>query len=321
MPVTDSAHSAHRTRSVLKNVLAVEQFDRALLDELFAHAGEMRQVVDDGGSDRLRGKILATLFFEPSTRTRLSFESAMTRLGGAVLSTENARETSSFAKGETIEDTARIVAGYADALVIRHPEEGAPARAASVVDRPVINAGDGSHEHPTQALLDLYTIQHELGRIDSLRIAMVGDLKYGRAAHSLALLLAQTRGTELTLVSPPNVRLPETVRETLSAAGIAVRDEADLMAVVPRVDVLYVTRVQRERFRSAEDYAEARGRYVIDEAVMAALNPRAILMHPLPRVDEISPRVDHDPRSVYFREAHNGVYVRMALLDWLLGSG
>ncbi|HET7037036.1 MAG TPA: aspartate carbamoyltransferase [Thermomicrobiaceae bacterium] len=313
--MTDSA------RHALKNVLAVEQFDRALLDELFAHADEMRQVIASGGSDRLRGKILATLFFEPSTRTRLSFESAMARLGGAVLSAENARETSSFAKGETIEDTARIVAGYADALVIRHPEEGAPARAAAVVEMPVINAGDGSHEHPTQALLDLYTMRHELGRVDNLRIAMVGDLKYGRAAHSLALLLTQTRGTELTLVSPPNVRLPESVRETLTSAGVSLRDEPNLMQVVPRVDVLYVTRVQRERFRSAEDYAEARGRYVIDEAVMAALNPAAILMHPLPRVDEISPRVDHDPRSVYFREAHNGVYVRMALLDWLLGKG
>jgi aspartate carbamoyltransferase catalytic subunit len=303
---------------VLDDVLAVEQFDRALLDRLFSQADEMREVVAGGGSHRLQGKILATLFFEPSTRTRLSFEAAMTRLGGAVVSAENARETSSFAKGETIEDTARIVEGYADAIVIRHPEAYAPMRAAEVVSIPVINAGDGAHEHPTQALLDLYTIQRELGRVDGLHIAMVGDLKYGRAPHSLALILAQTRDTTVTLVAPENVPLPRELVDRLQASGTRVSEEGDLMKVVPDVDVLYVTRVQRERFDSQAEYDAARGRYIVDQAVMDALNPEAVVMHPLPRVDEISRQIDQDPRSVYFREAHNGVFIRMALLDWVL---
>lgn len=304
----------------LRHVLEVRQFDRSLLETLFAKTDEMREIVAAGGSTRLRGKIMATLFFEPSTRTRLSFESAMTRLGGSVLSAEYARETSSAAKGETIEDTARIVESYADAIVIRHPEAGSAARAAAVVDVPVINAGDGPHEHPTQALLDLYTIKSELGRVDGLRVALMGDLKYGRAPRSLALLLTQTRDTELIFISPPNVRMGDDVKAALEEAGVRYREETNLKAVLPLVDVIYQTRIQHERFTSEEDYQAARGQYVVDRATMEQLRPDAIVMHPLPRVDEIAPEVDQDPRAVYFRQARNGVYVRMALLDLLLGG-
>ncbi|HET9014428.1 MAG TPA: aspartate carbamoyltransferase [Thermomicrobiaceae bacterium] len=304
-----------------RSILEVRQFDREFLEEIFRRADEMRAVVASGGSSRLRGKIMATLFFEPSTRTRLSFESAMSRLGGSVLSAEYARETSSAAKGETVEDTARIVESYADVIVIRHPEAGSAARAAAVVDVPVINAGDGPHEHPTQGLLDLYTIRSELGRVDNLTIALVGDLKYGRAPRSLALLAMQTRGVELVFVAPPNVRMGEDVKRTLAEAGVRFREEADLQSVLPAVDVVYQTRIQHERFASEEDYAAARGRYVIDPEAMQRLGRHAILLHPLPRVDEIAPPVDQDPRAVYFRQARNGVYVRMALLDLLLGEG
>lgn len=302
----------------LRDVLSVRQFDRAFLDALFARADDMRQIVSGGGSTRLQGRIMATLFYEPSTRTRLSFESAMLRLGGAVISSENAGETSSAAKGETIEDTARIVAAYADVLVIRHPQAGSAERAAAAIDKPVINAGDGPHEHPTQALLDLYTIRDELGRIDDLRIAMVGDLKYGRAPRSLALLTIQTRGNELIFVAPPNVPMGEDVKAELDRAGVRYREESDLTRVLPEVDVVYQTRIQRERFPSEAEYRAARGLYVIDRAAMGLLPSHAIVMHPLPRVDEIDPAVDTDARAAYFRQAANGVYIRMALLDMLL---
>ncbi len=304
----------------LRNVLEVRQFDRPQLDSLFTRADEMRIIAEAGGSNRLSGKILATLFFEPSTRTRLSFEAAMTRLGGSVLTAENAIETSSWAKGETIEDTARIVESYADAIVMRHPQAGGPARAAGVIDIPVINAGDGAHEHPTQALLDLYTIAHELGRVDNLRIALVGDLKYGRAPRSLALLLTQATGIDLIFISPPNVRMGDDVKSELRSKGVGFEEESNLLEVLPHVDVVYQTRIQHERFASEAEYEAARGKYVIDQAAMTALNPEAIVMHPLPRVDEIDPAVDHDPRAAYFRQARNGVYVRMAILDWLLSE-
>lgn len=303
-----------------RHVLEVRQFNRAMLDTLYRRTDEMPAIIAAGGSDRLRGKILASLFFEPSTRTRLSFESAMSRLGGSILSSENALETSSWVKGETIEDTARIVEAYADVVVMRHPEAHAPDRAAAVVDVPVINAGDGAREHPTQALLDLYTIRAELGRIDDLRVALVGDLKYGRAPRSLALLLAQTSGARLVFVSPPNVRMGDDVKRELQEQGVRFEETTDLLSVLPEVDVVYQTRVQRERFPSAEEYEAARGQQVIDLEAMHALNPHAILLHPLPRVDEIDAAVDADPRAAYFRQARNGVYVRMALLDLLLSG-
>ena len=299
-----------------RHIVEVGQFTRDDLDFLFDRADAMREAPKT--DRRLAGYILATIFYEPSTRTRLSFESAMLRLGGNVISTENAREFSSAIKGESVEDTIRIVEGYADAIVIRHYEQGAAARAASVASAPVINAGDGPGEHPTQALLDLYTIRHALGRTDDLRIALVGDLRYGRAVRSLAMLLTRFQGIELVFVSPPEVAMSEDVRHALSSAGIPFRDESDLKRAVGNVDVVYQTRIQKERFASAEVYARNKGIYIVDAESMAKLPSSAIVMHPLPRVDEIAPAFDIDPRARYFEEAHNGVYVRMALLEALL---
>jgi aspartate carbamoyltransferase catalytic subunit len=303
----------------VRHVVEVEQFDRAEVERLFGEADRLRNL--PRGQQSLAGRTLATIFYEPSTRTRLSFESAMLRLGGGVISTENAREFSSAIKGETIEDTIRIVAGYADAIVIRHYELGAARRAAAVATVPILNAGDGPGEHPTQALLDLYTIRHELGRIDGLKIALVGDLRFGRTARSLSLLSRLTRETELIFVSPPEVPMGPDIRRKLDAAGVRYRDETDLARVLPEVDVVYQTRVQKERFATQEEYEAARGVYVLDREAYARLNPNAIVMHPLPRVDEIAPEVDADPRSAYFRQAHNGVYIRMALLESVLLNG
>jgi aspartate carbamoyltransferase catalytic subunit len=268
----------------------------------------------------LGGLILATIFYEPSTRTRLSFESAMMRLGGQVISTENAREFSSAIKGETIEDTVRIVESYADAIVIRHYEQGAARRAAAVSSMPIINGGDGPGEHPTQALLDLYTIRHELGRIDGIKIALVGDLRFGRTARSLSLLFRLTSGAELIFVSPPEVPMGADIRAALDEAGVRHREETDLAKVLPEVDVVYQTRIQKERFATPEEYAAAKGVYILDQPAFDALQPDAIVMHPLPRVDEIATAVDRDPRAAYFRQAKNGVYIRMALLASVLGA-
>jgi aspartate carbamoyltransferase catalytic subunit len=262
--------------------------------------------------------ILATLFYEPSTRTRLSFESAMLRLGGHIVSTENAREFSSAIKGESVEDTVRIVAGYSDAIVIRHHEQGAAARAARVSPVPIINGGDGPGEHPTQALLDLYTIQNELGTIDGLNIALVGDLRYGRAARSLALLLAMANDTTVVFVAPPAVPMGSDVKDKLTGAGVRWVDETDLNAVLPEADVVYQTRIQRERFATPEAAMAAEGHYQFTAESMSRMKEHAILLHPLPRVDEIAPDVDSDPRAAYFRQARNGVFIRMALLKMLI---
>jgi aspartate carbamoyltransferase catalytic subunit len=302
----------------IRHVVEVAQFDRPALERLFAATDRMRDL--PRRSAPMAGYTLATIFYEPSTRTRLSFETAMHRLGGNVVSTENAREFSSAIKGESVEDTIRIVEGYADAIVIRHYEQGSAHRAATVASVPILNAGDGPGEHPSQALLDLYTIRHELGRIDGLRVALVGDLRFGRTARSLARLLRQTEGTELIFVSPPAIPMGNDVRAELGQAGVPFRDEPDLDAVLPNVDVVYQTRVQKERFTTREEYEAARGQYVIDAEAMRRLNPDAILMHPLPRVDEITVDVDTDPRAAYFRQAHNGVFVRMALLEHVLGD-
>lgn len=302
----------------VRHVVDVGQFDRPGIEALFAAADRMRDM--PRFSAPLAGLTLATIFYEPSTRTRLSFETAMHRLGGNVISTENAREFSSAIKGETVEDTIRIVNGYADAIVIRHYEQGAAHRAASVSSVPILNAGDGPGEHPTQALLDLYTIGHELGRIDNLKVALVGDLRFGRTARSLARMLKLTTGAEIVFVSPPAVPMGEDVRRELTAAGIPFHDEPDLNAVLPHVDVVYQTRVQKERFPSTEEYEAVRGQYVIDAESMQSLAAGAIVLHPLPRVDEITTDVDSDPRAAYFRQAHNGVYIRMALLEHVLGD-
>lgn len=300
----------------LNHVVEVAQFDRPWLEALFDLADRMRDL--PRASTPHRGRILATLFYEPSTRTRLSFESAMLRLGGGIVSTENAREFSSAIKGESVEDTVRIVAGYADSIVIRHFEQGAAARAAAVSPVPIINGGDGPGEHPTQALLDFYSIRHEIGRIDGLKVALVGDLRFGRAVRSLALLFTRTTDTELIFVSPSATPMGADVRAALDAHGVRYRDETDLNRVLPEVDVVYQTRIQRERFATLEEYDAARGIYLITPDSLARLQAHAVVLHPLPRVDEISPEVDIDPRAAYFRQAHGGVHVRMALLDQLL---
>jgi aspartate carbamoyltransferase catalytic subunit len=302
----------------MRHILSVEQFDRAWLLNLLEHAAYLRGLPRSAQRSRLANRILATVFYEPSTRTRLSFESAMARLGGSVLTVENANESSSATKGESIEDTARMLAGYADAIAMRHPEAGMPERASRVVDIPVINAGDGAREHPTQALLDLYTIQNELGRIDNLHVAIVGDLKFGRAPRSLARLLCQTEGNRITFLAPPTVPVGDDIKKALLAASVEFT-EAESFSAVADADVIYQTRIQRERFPDQESYERSRGYYVIDQRVMESLKHEAIVMHPLPRVDEIDPAVDEDPRAAYFRQAENGVYVRMALLEQLLG--
>ncbi len=302
----------------MQHIVAVRQFERDWITELFDLADRMKSVRASEGI--LRDKILATLFYEPSTRTRLSFESAMLRLGGQIVSTENAREFSSAIKGETVEDTVRIVAGYADGIVIRHHEQGAAARAANVSPVPIINGGDGPGEHPTQALLDFYTIRDELGTIDDLTVALVGDLRFGRAARSLALLFRQTRGVELLFVSPDAVPMGDDVRDALRESGVRFRDEPSLERAVAVADVVYQTRIQRERFATPDEYQAAQGIYVINEGVMSHLGSSSIVMHPLPRVDEIASEVDSDPRAAYFRQARNGVFIRMALLSQLLGG-
>jgi aspartate carbamoyltransferase catalytic subunit len=303
-----------------QHILQVDQFQRADLTDLLAHASEMQRVADRGGDNRLHGRILATLFFEPSTRTRLSFESSMFRLGGQVISSESASETSSAVKGESIEDTIRIVESYADVIAIRHPMAGAAETAASVASVPIINAGDGPHEHPTQALLDLYTIHAELGRLDNLTVALVGDLRYGRAPRSLAMLLTRMSGTRILLVAPPGIEMSADVLEYLADHGVVAEQMHDLNAALPESDVVYMTRVQKERFPAEDEYRRASGSYRFGLEQLALLKKDAIVMHPLPRVDEISPEVDADPRAAYFRQARNGVYVRMALLDRLLNK-
>lgn len=303
--------------SRLRHVVESQQFSRSLLEDLFARAEEIKRE-PHRFMGRLNGQVMAALFYEPSTRTRLSFEAAMLRLGGQTMGTDNAREFSSAAKGETLEDSIRIVSGYADVIVLRHNEEGAARRAAAVSSVPVINAGDGKGQHPTQALLDLYTIRDELGRIDGVRVAMVGDLANGRTVRSLAYLLSKFRDIQVCFVAPPAVAMRDDLKAHLDEHGVPWTETEDLDSVLPEVDVVYQTRIQKERFDSPEAYNEVRGRYVIDRRSMERMRKYAILMHPLPRVDEIAAEVDDDPRSAYFRQARNGLHIRMALLDRLL---
>ena len=305
----------------LHHVIEAQQFSRDRLTEIFSVAKEMEEVVTRYGSNILNRRLMATLFYEPSTRTRLSFESAMKRLGGEVITTENAREFSSAAKGETLEDTVRIVEGYADVIIFRHYESGTAKRAASVASVPIINAGDGPGQHPTQALLDVYTIQKEVGHLDGITVAMVGDLANGRTVRSLAYLLAKYEDVKLHFVAPGVVRMKDDIKNYLRRHGIFFTEEEDLFEVAARADVIYQTRIQRERFgdRTA-DYESARGKYIIDLDFLKVLKERAVIMHPLPRVDEITPEVDTDPRAAYFRQAQNGLYIRMALLKMVLDA-
>jgi aspartate carbamoyltransferase catalytic subunit len=303
----------------LHHIIEAQQFDVPMLLHLLDLAEEMEKLVKQGGTSDFHNRIMATLFYEPSTRTRFSFETAMHRLGGRVISTENAAEFSSVAKGETLEDTIRIMNGYADVIVIRHYEVGAAKRAAAVSRVPVINAGDGVGQHPTQALLDLYTIRKEIGKIDGLSVAMVGDLAQGRTVRSLTYLLSKFRDIKLYFVAPPLLKMKDDILEHLKERKVWYTEETSLDKVLPEVDVVYQTRVQKERFGDRiADYEQCRGVYVITPESLRLMKNKAIVMHPLPRLGEIAMEVDDDPRAAYFRQAQNGLYVRMALLTQVL---
>lgn len=302
-----------------QDVLSVSQFDRAAIDYVFGRAREMREMVERVGVvDLLRGKVAACIFYEPSTRTSASFIAAMQRLGGSVIPITSGVSFSSVSKGETLEDTMRVLEQYADVIILRHPEVGSAKQAAVAASVPIINAGDGPGEHPTQALLDLFTIQEELGRIDGLKIAMVGDLRYGRTVHSLTKLLLQY-DVSLRYVSPEILRLPLNVMNQVIDAKIAVRETHSVADVIENADVLYITRVQKERFTDLEQYESVKDYYVIKPELMAQAKEKMIVMHPLPRVGEIDEEVDKDPRAAYFRQVKNGMYIRMALLAGVLG--
>jgi len=302
-----------------KDILSVAQFTRQDLTYIFEVADEMRAMVERVGTfDLLKGKILANLFYEPSTRTSSSFTSAMERLGGSVIPINEVRY-SSVSKGESLPDTVRTLECYADVIVLRHPEVGASALAARYARKPIINAGDGIGEHPTQALLDLFTILEELGRIDGLTVTMLGDLKYGRTVHSLARLLS-LYAVSLNYVSPDILRMPPELIDEIRRKGVPQEEHADLESVLPHTDVLYVTRVQKERFEDLEAYERVRGAYVLTPETMTRAKEQMIVMHPLPRVGEIALEVDDDPRAAYFRQMEYGLYVRMALLAMVLGK-
>lgn len=302
-----------------QDVISVSQFSITDLEYIFGVAKEMRAMVERVGSfDLLKGKILANLFYEPSTRTSSSFLSAMERLGGSVIPI-NEVTYSSVAKGESLPDTIRTLECYADVIVIRHPEVGSAELAAKFSRKPVINAGDGIGEHPTQALLDLFTIEEELGRVDGLTVTMLGDLKYGRTVHSLSRLLSNFV-VRLNYVSPEILRMPPELVEELKAKGVSQKEFDVLEPVLAETDVLYVTRVQKERFENQDDYEKVKGAFVITPETMEQAKEEMIIMHPLPRVGEISMELDDDPRAAYFRQMEYGLYVRMALLAMVLGK-
>jgi len=302
-----------------KDILSVKQFARHDLEYIFEVAHEMSVMVERIGTfDLLKGKILANLFYEPSTRTSASFTASMERLGGSVIPINEVRY-SSVSKGESLPDTIRTLECYADVIVLRHPEVGASALAAQYARKPIINAGDGIGEHPTQALLDLYTIKNELGHIDGLTVTMLGDLKFGRTVHSLARLLSLFN-VRINYVSPEILRMPEEIMAEVGKKWISQQEFSNLDEVIPQTDVLYVTRVQKERFEDLEQYEAVKGEFIIDTQVMKLAKENMIVMHPLPRVGEITMDVDQDPRAAYFRQMESGLYVRMALLAMVLGK-
>jgi len=302
-----------------RDIVSVKQFGQEDLDYIFGVAEEMRGIVKRvGATDLLKGHVLANLFYEPSTRTSSSFVAAMARLGGSVIPIHGV-QYSSVSKGESLPDTIRTLECYADVIVLRHPDVGASEIAARYASKPIISAGDGVGEHPTQGLLDIYTIYSELGTLDGLHVALVGDLKNGRTVHSLARLL-RLYDTRLTLVSPEILRLPEEVKQELTQAGRPIAETAAVEDVIRDVDVLYVTRVQKERFADLREYEAVKDSYEITPELMARAKKRMALMHPLPRVGEIHYDVDDDPRAAYFRQMENGMYIRMAILAAVLGK-
>ncbi|MBI2378553.1 MAG: aspartate carbamoyltransferase [Deltaproteobacteria bacterium] len=301
------------------HILSVSQFERPDIQQIFTVAEEMRTMVERVGTfDLLKGKVLACLFYAPSTRTFASFIAAIERLGGSAIPLHEVTY-SSVSKGESLPDTVRTLEAYCDVIVLRHMETGAAKTAAEFARKPIINAGDGIGEHPTQALLDLFTIHEELGRVDGLTVTLLGDLKHGRTVHSLARLLALF-GAHVQYVSPAALRMPRPLIDELSGKGLAQSEHAQLGEVLASTDVLYVTRVQKEHFLDPKEYESVKGSYLIDASVMRNAPEKMVLMHPLPRVGEIAMEVDSDPRAAYFRQVEYGLYVRMALLAMVLGK-
>jgi aspartate carbamoyltransferase catalytic subunit len=303
-----------------RDLIAIRDLSSDEILDLLARAREMIPCAEGTRvREPLNGRIVAMGFFEPSTRTRLSFESAVLRLGGRCITIADAM-ASSMRKGESLSDTVRMLTGYADAIVLRHPNEGAAQLAARVSDKPVINAGDGAGQHPTQTLLDLATIHERFGTLTGLRVVLLGDLRYGRTVHSLAYALAQF-GAEIVLTSPPELRLPEELRSELERSGAKVQMEGDIRKAVREADVLYVTRIQKERFGDEGEYRKVAGSYRVDLPLLEGAKERLTILHPLPRAGEIAPEIDRTPYAAYFRQAFLGVPVRMALLDAILGGG
>jgi aspartate carbamoyltransferase catalytic subunit len=299
-----------------RDIISIEDFSQQEINHILEVTKSMEPLAKTG-SDMLKGKILATLFYEPSTRTRLSFEAAMLKLGGSNIGFSEP-EVTSVRKGENLADTIRTVENYADVIALRHSLEGSAKLAAELSKVPVINGGTGAQEHPTQAFTDLYTMRKEKGKIDGLKIALVGDLRYGRTVHSLAYALA-LYNIKLYLVSPESLRMRKDVLETIKNK-IPVTENADLEEIMPQIDVLYVTRIQKERFPDAAEYTKVKGAYKIDLKTLKDAKKDMIILHPLPRVDEIAPEVDATPQARYFQQVWNGIVVRMALLALVLGS-
>lgn len=301
----------------MRSLIDIAELSLQEIDSLIATAND---IIDNPKkyAEKCRGKKLATLFFEPSTRTRLSFEAAMYELGGNVLGFSEAT-SSSAAKGESIADTAKTVSCYADIIAMRHPKEGAPLVASMNASIPVINAGDGGHNHPTQTLADLLTIKREKGSFDNLTVGLCGDLKFGRTVHSLINALRRYNNVKFVLISPTELRIPEYIRESLKKDNFEVVETTDLEAAMPQLDILYMTRVQRERFFNEEEYLRLKDSYILTTEKLANAKQSLSILHPLPRVNEISVAIDNDPRACYFKQVLNGKYMRMALILMLLG--
>ena len=301
----------------MRHLLSPTDFSVEEINQLIARAKHIKNN-RSAYTEVCRNKTLATCFYEPSTRTRLSFEAAMINLGGQVLGFSDA-QSSSVSKGETIEDTMRVVGCYADIIAMRHPKEGAATVASMKSPVPIINAGDGGHQHPTQTLTDLLTISSEIGRLDNITIGLCGDLKFGRTVHSLISALVRYQGVKFILISPDELKIPSFVREDVLQKNNVEFEEVDsLENVLPKLDILYMTRVQRERFFNEEDYIRLKDHYILDKNKMKLAKDKMIVMHPLPRVNEIASDIDDDPRAVYFKQAQYGVYIRMALIMKLL---
>ncbi len=302
----------------MEHIIESQQFSRDFLFDLFQKTDEMKK----NPPKSLTGKIMCSLFYEPSTRTRLSFESAIIKLGGFVIGTENAEEFSSAVKGESLEDSIRVISKFVDVIVLRHFNEGSAKIASELSNVPLINAGDGKGQHPTQSLLDIYTIYKEIGRIDNINIAIVGDLANGRTARSLCYLFGKFKNIKIIFVSPENLKMKDDIKNYLAKKNIKFKEEIDLNKIIGDMDIIYMTRIQKERM-DPETYEKANGKYIINEEKLKLIKEGARILHPLPHVEEIDLPIEiekNDKRIAYFRQAENGLYIRMALLDYILNN-